>query len=56
MAEKTDHGHALAGTPVESVTPLGHPREPSETNAHPHTSDDGNVVGVTMIIENYTRN
>ena len=28
--------------------------EPSETNAHPHTSDDGNVVGVhNGIIENY---
>ena len=28
--------------------------EPSETNAHPHTSEDGNVVGVhNGIIENY---
>ena len=28
--------------------------EPSETNAHPHVSDDGNVVAVhNGIIENY---
>ena len=54
LSEKTDDGKAVNGTCGIGHTKWDTHGEPSELNAHPHVSDDGNVVGVhNGIIENY---